>query len=115
MGFDGGIKITKISNIKNNWGDIRTKLIERLEEKYIQCEDWEEKYILRYVDDSKKLPKNISRLSNKEIRDLLSFISSLDCPYLLDDYIITAVGDNVSSEMLILSDCLGGIEITTWS
>lgn len=114
-GYDGGIKISKISDIKNNWPQIRNNLIKILEDKYLNCSKWEEKFALKYAEDSKKLPKDISNLSNKEICDSLSFIQSVDCPYLLDDYIITAVGDYVPSEMKILSDCLIGEEITTWT
>lgn len=116
MGADGGIKITKVSDIKKDWLEIRINLLTSLEydlKKSIGL--WETNYIQNSIDGCNKLPDDISGYSGEDIVKMFSFMSSCDCPYLYEDSIITAVGDNVSDDMNTLSFALNGISIETWT
>ena len=115
MGADGGIKITKVSEIKTNWKQIKKNLIKWFEEDLSRCDNWEKKFLQEYLDKSKLLPDDIKTLSGDEVCKLFKYLSSCDCPYLYEDAIITAEGDNVASQMETLSMCLNGISIETWT
>lgn len=113
MGVDGGVKITKISDIKKNWINIKNSFI-----KWLGSEnktDWSD-ISNKDVQEAMKLPDNIDKYSGDEICKMLEYFKSCDCPYNLDDiYIITGDGDYVSSTMRILSDCLNGEYVETWT
>ena len=115
MGADGGIRISKISDIKKDWFKIKSSLINRFEFCVRTKENYESEYYIEYLDKSKKLPDNIDNLSNKDIKNLFNYLSSCDCPYLYEDSIITGEGDNVEDQMNTLSEILPGISIETWT
>ena len=115
MGADGGIKITKVSEIKTNWKQIKENLIKWFEQGLNRCDNWEKKFLQEYLDKSKELPNEINNLSGEEICKLFQYLAYCDCPYLYEDAIITAEGDNVASQMETLSMSLNGISIETWT
>jgi len=99
MGMDGGCQITKIEDIKENWKEIRKRLITQLGvyEKDSSIES-------SMLKQARELPEDINNLSSNEILSLLSFLEYRDCPFLFDDkYIVTGYGDNVTSWMKSLS------------
>lgn len=115
MGADGGIKITKISDIKKDWSKIKDDLIRCFEREIKSSDEWEKKYHEEYLMWSMELPDDIESLSGEDVCKLFSYLSSCDCPYLYEDSMITAEGDYVSDRMDILSRCLNGISIETWT
>ena len=106
MGADGGVAITKLEVIRDNWESIKTKLLEELNpnyEAYKAIKSW---------------PDNVSNLTNEEIVDLLKVISCCDTPYLLGDTVLTSYGDNTWEDANTLSYILkriGAIFIETWT
>jgi hypothetical protein len=114
MGADGGIKITKISDIRKKWKDVIKNIIEGLEYD-IEKNDYNSEYSLELLDKVKKLPKTIDNLSNEEICKILQIFESCDCPYLYEDNLITGEGDLVGDQMNMLSYALPGIYIETWT
>lgn len=115
MGADGGITITKISDIKTKWSQIRESLINWFESDLKTADKWEIEFIVDNLNNSKALPLDISGLSNEGICDLFGYLRSCDCPYLYEDSIITANGDYVPESMCNLSMALNGIRIETWT
>lgn len=116
MGADGGIQITKISNIRKNWSKIKTTLTRSFENDLSRCSDYEFNFYTKLVEKSKELPDSIEGLTADEIKELLMRYESCDCPYLLGNtYLITAIGDYVEDQMNTLSYCLDGIRIETWT
>lgn len=115
MGANGGIKITKVSEIKTNWKQVKENLIRRFEQDLNRCDNWEKKFLQEYLDKSKQLPDSVEYLSGEEICKVFQYLASCDCPYLYEDLIITAEGDNVESQMETLSMSLNGISIETWT
>lgn len=103
MGADGGFRATSITDIKENWEDLRERLIESFENRYLNSESYMEKYALEEAKKCRELPKNIESLSNYEVVRLFDFLKSCDCPTLLGEYMITAEGDNVAGHMEELS------------
>ena len=115
MGADGGIKITKISSIKRNWTNIKSRLVRNFEDALENGASYESESNERHLRNSESLPDAVENLSNAEICRLFEYLSSCDCPYLYEASIITAVGDNVPDQMLTLSGCFDGIRIETWT
>jgi hypothetical protein len=115
MGADGGIKITKIQEIKEKWETIRETLIIYLENDLKYAQSWEIKYAQSNLEESKNLPITINHYTGHDIVKMFGFISSCDCPYWYEDNIITAEGDNVPFSMNTLSNVLPGISIETWT
>ena len=114
MGADGGVKISKVSDIKKEWLDIKKELI-RETERRLNNSSWDRRYYQEYFDKSKSLPDDVTNLTDKEVCDLFRYLSSCDCPNLYNDLIITAEGDNVADQMDILSMVLPGVSIETWT
>jgi hypothetical protein len=115
MGADGGIVITKLSSIKENWSKVKSDLIKSFEYAIKRADEWEKKYTLEAFEKSKLLPDDVSQLSGEEIIKLFSYLASCDCPYLFEDNVITGRGDYVSNNMGILSMVLDGTYIETWT
>ena len=103
MGADGGFRATPISSIKENWKELRESLIEAFENRYLNSSSYMEKHALEEAEKCRQLPKNIDKLSDYEIVQLFSFLSSCHCPTMLGEYLITAEGDNVDDHMEELS------------
>ena len=114
MGADGGIKITKISEIRENWNEIREKIIKNAEW-YYNDTDYAKSYLEKVWIQAQELPDDIKHLDNVGIIKVLSPFVSCDVPYLFENYIITAEGDNIPDHHLILSDSLNGLSIETWT
>lgn len=110
MGFDGGVKLSKLSDIRKDWNEFRDKLIEE----FISV-SYDDYMVEEALCDSEHLPINVDNLSDLEICTLLKVFKHCDCPYLYGDILITGEGDNVSTEMNVLSKCLPGISIETWT
>lgn len=115
MGADGGVKITKVSDIKKDWKAIKENLISALERDVQDAETWALKYAQEALDESRKLPDNIDNHSGEDIVKMFSFMASCDCPYLYEDVILTGVGDNVGDNMRTLSMVLRGVYVETWT
>lgn len=106
MGADGGVAITKLEVIRDNWESIKTRLLEELNpnyEAYKAVKSW---------SNSAKF------LSNESIVDLFKVMSCCDTPYLLGDTVLTSYGDNTYEDANTLSYVLlefGAIFIETWT
>jgi len=115
MGADGGIKISKVSEIKQNWKSIREQLINALEQNL----NFVDKYELRYAEEawleSENLPKNIDKFTGEDIVKMFEFLKNCDCPYHYEGLIITGNGNNIESNMNTLSSILPGVNIETWT
>lgn len=115
MGADGGIRITSVDEIKNDWLNIKSQLITSFEINLEYCDSWDLKYIEKYIEVTKKLPDEINSLTGDDIVNIFNYLSSCDCPYHFNGYIITGNGNNVPDYMNILSNCLNGKYIETWT
>jgi len=114
MGADGGIKITKISDIRDNWTDIREKIIKNAEWYYNHTE-YGKTYLEKIWVKCQELPDKINDVPNEHLVELFKSMKSCDVPYLFENYIITSEGDNIPDYHLILADSLKGIYIETWT
>ena len=114
MGMYGGVKLTKVSDIRKGWIGIKLKLMDKFTpSKYIRGHfKYEYEEALRQAES---LPDNVDDLSDLDIFGILQRFEYCDCPYLYGDTLITVEGDNVSMEMNALSECLPGISIETWT
>lgn len=115
MGADGGINISRVSEIKQNWQSIREKLISSLEHNVKNAQTWELKYAEETFEQSKTLPNDIATYEGEDIVKMLNFLKYCDCPYYYDGLIITGSGCNVDDNMNILSNALPGFYIETWT
>jgi hypothetical protein len=123
MGADGGIVITKLKDIRNNWPKIKEGLIKSFEydknRAISRNESWNVNSYSVALQKSKELPDSLGELSDVELVNLFDFTASCDCPCLLEGNIITASGDYVWDFMNTLSFCLrsnaDGIYIETWT
>jgi hypothetical protein len=115
MGADGGIKISKVSEIKQNWKSIRENLINALERDLEYADKWELKYSEEAWEKSGNLPKNIDNFTGDDIVKMFHFLANCDCPYHYEGLIITGNGDNIGSNMNTLSNVLQGVNIETWT
>ena len=117
MGSRGGIRITKVSEIRKNWKHIKEELTACFTYQVEHGDSWELKYNQEYLDKSLELPDKIDDLTNNEIMVKLLYMSNCDCPYLYEDFIITGEGDYLPRQMEILSNALRryGEYIETWT
>jgi hypothetical protein len=122
MGADGGIVITKVQSIKDNWPKVKDELIKWFEGGLAgvvrRDESWNVKTYTEAVEACKNLPDDVKDCSGEDIVKLLGFAASCECPYLFEDNIITGQGDYVWDLMDTLSHCLcsiGGTRIETWT
>lgn len=119
MGMDGGIKITKMSSVRENWIEIKQNLIDSFTRQLTKCASYEVTYLEHYLKGSNALPDSVENLTNWEILKSLNYFSYCDCPYLYeipgDDLLITGEGDNISSHMITLSRYLDGVSIESWT
>ena len=106
MGASGGIAITKLEVIRDNWRSIKTRLLECLDKTdtaYNAVKSW---------------PNSAKFLSNESIVDLLEGMSCCGTPYLLGDVVLTSYGDNTWEDANTLSHVLrefGAIFVETWT
>lgn len=118
MGADGGIRITKISEIKQYWKEIKTRLTNNFTSDLKGCADYERVWIENYLTCSKALPDNVDKLSSDDIVRLFGYLSSCDCPYLYEipdnDLLITGEGDYVADQMNTLSHALRSLDDSTY-
>jgi hypothetical protein len=90
MGADGGVRITKISEIKENWEQLRSTLIESTGRQLNKSEDYEIESNADLYDYCKRLPKKLSRqITDEKIVSLFSPFQSCDCPFLFGDLMFT--------------------------
>ncbi len=115
MGADGGIKISKVSEIKENWKTIREALIRALENNLQYCDKHELRYAKEAWFESENLPKNIDKFTGDDIVKMFNFLKNCDCPYHYDGLIITGNGDYIGRNMDTLSNMLPGVNIETWT
>ena len=115
MGADGGIRISKVSEITEEWVDIRENLVGYFSRKLEKCDDWEKKFIQDDYNNSVNLPMSIEGMTGEEICKVLSVYKSCDCPHLLEGNIITGYGDYVSNRMDVMSRTLPGYYVETWT
>ena len=117
MGNDGGCKITTIKSLKDDWKSFQKRLYKYLEQEYMNSEkdSYEEREFETLCNLVDKYPKDINKLNSSEIIDLFRPFEFCDCPKLFQDCIVTGQGSYVLRPMDILSECLSGIYIETWT
>jgi hypothetical protein len=117
MGADGGVRLTPISELRENWTKIREDVIRAFETQVKYSDEWARKWaVLSLEKGARELPEKIDRLPAYEIVELFGFARSCDCPYLIGETImITAQGDYVAGDMNTLSMALPGDYVETWT
>ena len=118
MGAEGGIKIFKIEDLKQNWEKLKVDTIGWAKEQLNWCYEWEKERIYNLIEKCKNLPDYISDMDYLDIVKMLQIFKNCETPYLYEDKIIIAYGDNVSKECQIFSDAIEIIEtisIETWT
>lgn len=118
MGADGGIRITKMKNLKHGWPAFRSRLIVECNDFLFDSDEFDEKIAQECFDCVADLPLSVEHLSYVDIVSLLQFAKNCDCPKMVDGYLITGEGDAIPRSMNILSTSLAavnGIYIETWT
>ena len=115
MGAEGGITITSVKTIKKDWTEIREKMIHMFND-VEHVPGWWLESRLKINKKVEALPEDIGDMSGSEIEKMLSSICTCsDTPYYYGGDIITSWGDNVDDEINIMSQCLGGWYLETWT
>ncbi len=120
MGMDGGIRIVKIKEVRDNWTSLKQSLI-GYSEVTDNTRKWHPYDVSKFNsinDFCNRLPDTIENLSDKELMDVLKIFRNCDSPYLYEDNIIIASGDNLYVEGQVLDDavsCLTNVFIETWT
>ena len=123
MGNDGGVKITPISYIRNDWKKIKYALLADLKNELNTAvsDSFDHECIRdehpKHISKIKSWPDNVRFKTNDYIHKLLDdSFHSRDCPYIFQGkYIVTAYGNYVTEMMCTLSYHLPGEDIETWT
>lgn len=101
----GGIIIVPIKNLKEQWPEVKDLLLDKAH--YSELKEIE------------KLPNDISGLTAEEIIKTLEYFRCCDTPYIFNDYIIFADGDNLSCGADLIARAVWYVKginrITTWT
>lgn len=116
MGAEGGIILVEIKYVRDNWTRIRDSFIGNYQEVVDNSPDYLLESDKKQLAKIKKLPLDISSLSNSEFGKHINGICYCGWPYVYKDTLIVGYGDNIPDDHSEINEIFEeSVDVETWT